>query len=82
MEWSPDVVDHIVKSGFSVEFGGRNLERTIKSLIEDRLTDIIMERRISAAKSDTGESGSLRGSTIRLSVDKEEISFEIVSKNS
>ena len=45
-----EVVDLIVKEGFSPEYGARELERTIERLISKPLAEAILDGRVKAGK--------------------------------
>lgn len=63
--YTDDVIQEVVKAGFDPIYGARPLRRAIQKLIENPISNLIIE-----GKAKTGDS-------IRTRVDKEELIFEI-----
>ena len=63
--WSEEVIKTIALEGFNPEFGARPIKRTIRELIENYISDKIVKNEI------------IEGSSIKLSVVDQEISFHI-----
>ena len=64
LSWDDKLLDYLVKKGYSVTYGARNLRRLIQKEIEDVIAAELIERRLSGAQS------------IRLSSDGERVSVE------
>ena len=64
LSWDDKLLDYLVKKGYSVTYGARNLRRLIQKKIEDVIAAELIERRLSGAQS------------IRLSSDGERVSVE------
>jgi ATP-dependent Clp protease ATP-binding subunit ClpA len=46
VEWDRDVVEHVVEKGFSPQYGARNIKRTVVRLIEDHLSEMIIDEEV------------------------------------
>lgn len=67
LNWTDEVIKHIVEEGFSEEYGARNLRRTIQELIETKLSELILENKIDTEK----------GASVKVSKIVEELKFDI-----
>ncbi len=64
---SEEVQDHILNEGFDPKYGARPLRRTIQRLVEDPMSDMLLE-------------GSIRpGDEVTLSMKEEKVFFEVAS---
>ncbi len=45
MAWDESVIDFLVKKGYSINYGARNLRRTIQKEIEDKIASVIVDER-------------------------------------
>ena len=50
IEITPEAKEFIVRKGSDIEYGARPLRRTIQRLVEDKLSEEILEGKISAGK--------------------------------
>lgn len=45
LTWDDSLVDHLVREGYSVTYGARNLRRLIQKQVEDQIAEGIIARR-------------------------------------
>ncbi|MCR5137531.1 MAG: ATP-dependent Clp protease ATP-binding subunit [Oscillospiraceae bacterium] len=45
LSWDDSVLDYLVKKGYSMVYGARNLRRLIQKEVEDRIASLLVERR-------------------------------------
>jgi len=45
LSWDESLIDHLVKEGYSVTYGARNLRRLIQKQIEDAIAEKIISAR-------------------------------------
>ena len=43
LTWDESLIDHLVKEGYSVTYGARNLRRTIEKELEDPISEAIID---------------------------------------
>ena len=46
LQWDNSIIDEVVKSGFSIQYGARNINRTVQTMIADRLADLVISDEI------------------------------------
>ena len=51
LSWDESLIDHLVKEGYSVTYGARNLRRLIQKQIEDGIAEKIISGRNRKVKS-------------------------------
>ena len=51
LSWDDSLIDHLVKEGYSVTYGARNLRRLIQKQIEDGIAEEIISNRNTKVKS-------------------------------
>lgn len=68
IKYGQNVIDFLVKKGFSETFGGRNIRKQVEFYIEDKLTHDFLESKI------------VRGDTVVFSLIDDEISHKIFHK--
>ncbi|MEP0813852.1 MAG: ATP-dependent Clp protease ATP-binding subunit [bacterium] len=68
IEWSNDVIENLVASGFSPAYGARNMKRTVVRQVEDPLSELII-----------GEQTS-KGDLIRIGVEDGALTFKVMGK--
>ena len=65
ISWNEDVIDLITLEGYSTQYGARPIKRTIRYLIEDKISDLIL-------------SGEIQNKHIKLTEIEGEINFKII----
>ena len=65
ISWNEDVIDLITLEGYSTQYGARPIKRTIRYLIEDKISDLIL-------------SGEIHNKLIKLTEIEGEINFKII----
>ena len=65
LNWSNEVTNLIAIEGFNPEFGARPIKRTVRDLVENYISDMIMKNEI------------IEGNYINLDVQEKELSFKI-----
>lgn len=46
LQWDDSIIDEVVKSGFSTQYGARNINRTVQTMVADRLADLVISDEI------------------------------------